>query len=129
MSRSNSRVQCRHLLFPMSTRMKWAVESSLHRPQPPCARGRRCCGYVLLCAVWAASLSAQAPVAPTDETTQPSTGDNTSNYNILQSFELGYRWRTVGGDEGMYRSTVNYNDGIRLLSSSLSVQSREGHGR
>jgi hypothetical protein len=29
----------------------------------------------------------------------------------------------------MYRSTVNYTNGIRLLSSSLFVQSREGHGR
>src|SRR5262249_45008351 len=28
-----------------------------------------------------------------------------------------------------YRSTVNYTDGIRLLSSSLNIQSREGHGR
>ena len=37
-----------------------------------------------------------------------------------QSFELGYRFATVGGDGDMYRSTVNYTDGIRLLSSSLS---------
>lgn len=71
---------------------------------------------------------AQPPVAPTNEPTGPLNGENISGYNIRQAFETGYRFRTVGGDEGMYRSTVNYGDGLRLLSSSLSVQSREGHG-
>jgi hypothetical protein len=71
---------------------------------------------------------AQPPVAPTDEPTEPSGGDNASNYNILQSWELGYRFASVDGDSDMYRSTVNYTDGVRLLSSSLSIQSRDGHG-
>src|SRR5208282_2259444 len=48
---------------------------------------------------------------------------------IIQSFELGYRFATIGGDGGMYDSTVNYGDGIRLLASSLTVQSRDGRGR
>jgi len=74
-------------------------------------------------------LSAQPPVAPTGEPTEGNRGDNVSDYNILQSFEVGYRWNTDGGDTDMYRSTVNYTDGIRLLSSSLAVQSRNGHGR
>ncbi len=55
-------------------------------------------------------------------------GDNTENYNVMDSFELGYRFATAGGDFDMYRSTVNYTDGVRLLSSSLSIQSRDGHG-
>jgi hypothetical protein len=76
----------------------------------------------------AGALCAQPPVAPTGEPTQAPRGDNVENYNILESFELGYRWHTVGGDPGMYRSTVNYGNGIRLLSSSLSAQSRDGHG-
>ena len=75
-------------------------------------------------AVWA-----QPPVAPTNEPVGNPRGDTVGDYNIMQSFELGYRWRTVGGDVDMYRSTVNYGDGIRLLSSSLSVQSKDGHGR
>ena len=74
-------------------------------------------------------LSAQPPVAPTGEPTEGNRGDNVSEYNILQSFEVGYRWNTDGGDTGMYRSTVNYTNGLRLLSSSLAVQSRNGHGR
>lgn len=74
------------------------------------------------------SIWAQPPVAPTNDPVGNPRGDNFENYNIVQSFELGYRWRSVGGDSDMYRSTVNYGDGIRLLSSSLSVQSRDGHG-
>lgn len=74
-------------------------------------------------------LSAQPTVAPSGEPTEPNRGDDLSGYNILQSFELGYRWNNVDGDNGMYRSTVNFGRGVRLLSSSLSVQSKEGHGR
>lgn len=74
-------------------------------------------------------VSAQPTVAPTGEPTGSTRGDNVANYNIQQSFELGYRFASVGGDQDMYRSTVNYTNGIRLLSSSLFVQSLEGHGR
>jgi hypothetical protein len=76
------------------------------------------------CSVWA-----QSTVAPSNEATQAPSGDNVSNYNVHQSFEAGYRWDATGGDYGMYQSTVNYTDGLRLLSSSLDVQSRDGHGR
>ena len=75
------------------------------------------------------SITAQPPVAPATEQAGNPRGDNSGNYNIIQSFELGYRFATLGGDGGMYDSTVNYGDGIRLLSSSLTVQSRDGHGR
>jgi hypothetical protein len=83
----------------------------------------------IILATVAAAAFAQPPVAPSQEPTGKTTGDNFENYNIIQSFETGYRWRTVGGDGDMYRSMVNYGDGFRLLSSSLSVQSRDGHGR
>jgi hypothetical protein len=77
-----------------------------------------------------ASLQAQPPVAPTTtEQVGDPRGDNTGDYNIMQSFELGYRWATVGGDLGMYQSVANFGDGIRLLSSSLSIQSRDGKGQ
>jgi len=85
---------------------------------------------ILTCAASAALLCAQPPVAPTTgEQVGNPRGDNLENYNVMESFELGYRYATVGGDFGMYRSTVNYTDGVRLLSSSLSVQSRDGNGR
>jgi hypothetical protein len=73
-------------------------------------------------------LHAQTPVASSPEPVGLPRGDNASGYNFRQSFELGYRWETVGGDDGMYRSTVNYGNGPRLLSSSLSINSLEGHG-
>lgn len=72
---------------------------------------------------------AQDTVAPTTgEQTGPARGENAGAYNIVQSWELGYRFATVGGDDGKYRSDVNYGNGVRLLSSSLTVNSRDGHG-
>jgi hypothetical protein len=82
----------------------------------------------VLLPILAVALRAQTPVAPTNEPVGIPRGENEADYNIRQSFEVGYRWHTVGGDLGMYRSTVNYGNGPRLLASSLSVNSLEGHG-
>src|SRR5579864_7866546 len=72
---------------------------------------------------------AQPTVAPTSEPVGATRGDNWSDYNIVDSFETGYRFRTFGGSFDQYRSVVNYGDGIRLLGSNLSVNSIDGHGR
>ena len=72
---------------------------------------------------------AQQVVAPTQAHVGPPSGDNTSDYNVVNSFETGYRWVTVGGDRDEYRSQVNYGSGIRLLNSSFSMFSRDGHGK
>jgi hypothetical protein len=72
---------------------------------------------------------AQPTVAPTQEPVGAPRGDNVSNYNIINSFETGYRFRTFGGSFDQYRSTVNYGNGVRLLSSFLSINSRDGHGK
>ncbi len=71
---------------------------------------------------------AQEPLTPTPE--QPGTpkGDNTGNYNVVDSVETGYRFATVGGSIDNYRANVNYGDGIRLFSGFLSVNSKDGHG-
>ena len=75
-------------------------------------------------------LIAQDTVAPTTgESTLPARGENTGDYNVVQSWELGYRFASVGGDDGKYRSDVNYGEGIKLLSSYLTVNSRDGQGR
>jgi hypothetical protein len=80
----------------------------------------------MLCA---AAAWAQDVVAPTTgETVAPARGQNTGEYNVVQSWELGYRFATIGGDDGKYRSDVNFGDGVRLLSSYLTVNSRDGHG-
>ncbi len=73
-------------------------------------------------------LSAQQVIAPTSETVGAARGENSGNYNITNSFEIGYRWSLVGGDLGEYRSDVNYRNGLRLLGSSFSIDSKDGHG-
>lgn len=84
---------------------------------------------MLLASALASRALAQPAVAPTGIPAGPPEGQNTAGYNIRESFELGYRFHTLGGDEGMYRSVVNFRNGLRLLASSLQVNSREGHGR
>ena len=76
-------------------------------------------------------LNAQETVAPTTSETvgSPARGENKGDYNIVQSWETGYRYALIGGDEGKYRSDVNYRNGVRLLSSYLTVNSRDGHGK
>lgn len=71
----------------------------------------------------------QPTVAPTTESVGAPRGENVGGYNILNSFELGYRFRSVDGNLGKYRSDVNFGNGIRLLGSQLRVNSREGQGK
>ncbi len=87
---------------------------------------RICLCFILGAA--AGALSAQQVVAPTPEQVGPPRGENTGDYNITQSFETGYRFSQVYGDIGEYRSDVNYGNGIRLLGSSLTIDSKDGHG-
>jgi hypothetical protein len=77
----------------------------------------------------AQALMAQQVVAPTPEQAGPARGQDTGDYNVVNSFEAGYRFAVVDGDVGKYRSDVNYGNGIRLLGSNLTVNSRDGHGR
>ena len=71
----------------------------------------------------------QSTVAPTNESVGPLRGLNYEGYNIRQNFETGFRNYEVDGNLGKYRSDVNYRRGLRLLSSGLTINSREGKGR
>src|SRR5580658_11147789 len=84
--------------------------------------------YLYLTLAATGALNAQQVVTPTPEQVGPPRGDNTGDYNITQSFETGYRFSEVFGDIGEYRSDVNYGNGIRLLGSSLAIDSKDGHG-
>jgi hypothetical protein len=77
----------------------------------------------------ALAASAQPTVAPTTESVGTTRGEDHAGYNVMNSFELGYRLRRVDGNLGRYRSDVNFGNGMRLLGSTLAVHSREGHGR
>jgi hypothetical protein len=86
--------------------------------------------YLLLPALLIPALYAQETVAPTtNEPVGPVRGEDKGDYNVVQSWELGYRYHLVGGDDGKYRSDVNYRNGVRLLSSYLTVNSKDGHGK
>lgn len=77
-----------------------------------------------------AAAGAQQIVAPTTPVQVGSPrGDNSGDYNITQSFEVGYRFALVGGDVGMYRSVDNFGNGIRVLGTNLTVNSKDGHGK
>ncbi|PWU01168.1 MAG: hypothetical protein C5B51_23405 [Terriglobia bacterium] len=77
----------------------------------------------------ASVLYGQQVVAPTPEQVGSARGQDVGGYNITNSFETGYRFASIDGDLGKYRSDVNYRNGIRLLGSSLSIDSKDGHGR
>jgi hypothetical protein len=74
-------------------------------------------------------LAAQPTVAPTTEQVGPRAGTNIGEYNIRQSFELGLRQAGVDGNRGKYRSDVNFLNGLRVLGTSLTVNSRKGKGK
>jgi hypothetical protein len=71
---------------------------------------------------------AQVPIAPTTEPVGPVKGDDWSAYNIVNSFETGYRFLSLSGNQDQYRSMENFGNGVRLLSSALNVTSKNGHG-
>lgn len=83
---------------------------------------------LLLASASAPPLAAQPTVAPSPETVGRARGEDTGNYNIVHSFETGYRFHTVDGNRSKYRSDVNFGNGLRLLGSSLTVNSKDGHG-
>ena len=73
--------------------------------------------------------AAQQVVAPTTEPVGSKRGDDWGGYNFTNSFETGYRFATVGGNESQYRSNVNFGNGIRLLAGSFDISSHNRHGR
>lgn len=84
--------------------------------------------FVMLMMLSAAA-GAQPVVAPSDETVGPVRGTDWGNYNIVNSFETGYRFHQVVGNGSKYRSDVNFGNGVRLLAGYLTVHSKNGRGR
>jgi len=90
-------------------------------------RSRRCgtpdtLRAAVACLIIASGCAAQQ----TDAQTQ---GGATGDYTVSSSFETGYRFQTVSGNQAEYRSTVNFGNGIKLLDSSFAMNSKDGRGR
>lgn len=84
----------------------------------------------ILALFFACALNAQQTAAPTtQEPVGPPRGDNVAEYNLVNSIELGDRFASIGGNLDSYKSQVNYGNGLRLLSSFFSANSRDGHGK
>jgi hypothetical protein len=83
---------------------------------------------LLLLAIAGLCCYSQQPVAPTPEQAGPTRGDDWNGYNIVNSFETGYRFVTSSGNTDTYRSTENFDNGVRLLGSFLTMNSKTGHG-
>jgi hypothetical protein len=85
---------------------------------------------IVLAMTGAGTAMAQQVVAPTTgEQVGPVRGENSGAYNITNSFEVGYRFASVGGNDGLFRSDINFGNGLRLLGSSLTINSKDGHGK
>lgn len=85
--------------------------------------------FVLCASVMNICCVGQQTVAPTPEQAGPSRGDDWNGYNITNSFETGYRFLSDSGNVNTYRSNENFGNGIRLLGSSFTMNSKTGHGR
>jgi len=90
---------------------------------------RRAGVVVLLVGVLLETAAGQPVVAPTPQTAGSPRGDSWGDYNVTNSWEAGYRFHSVDGNRGKYRSDVNFGNGIRLLGGSLGLHSKEGRGR
>jgi hypothetical protein len=55
-------------------------------------------------------------------------GVNAGNYNIQQSFEVGYRGNWVNGDQATYDTFVNLAAGLRLFDYSVDMRSLDHNG-
>jgi hypothetical protein len=82
----------------------------------------------LLIALPVSILQAQPTVAPTPVRTGPETGSDWGTYNVADSAETGFRFSFVGGDRSLYRNSVNFGNGFRVLGSNFAASSKDGHG-
>jgi len=78
--------------------------------------------------LWASTSAwPQHVLTPTPD--RPDDLHEAGGYTISNSIEAGYRFATVGGNEDVYRATVNYGNGVRLFESELRIDSLDGKGK
>jgi hypothetical protein len=60
--------------------------------------------------------------------TETREGVDSGNYNVKQTFEIGYRWEDITGNRSTYNTFVNLNPGPRLFEHSLELRSLNHQG-
>lgn len=86
------------------------------------SRLRRAPGLAFLLFTLVVLALALAPATPAQES-PPGEGVVSGNYNIKQSFELGYRWTDFTGNLFTYGTFVDLNQGPRMLEHTLEMRS------
>jgi hypothetical protein len=76
-------------------------------------------------ALAATGVAAQAPTP----TPLPPTDVMWGTYKLTSSTEVGWRWRSLSGNENKYRSDLNYKAGLRAFDSNLLLESDSGKGK
>ena len=84
---------------------------------------------LILISICIVSVSQAQPVVAPSENRRSGPVNTIDGYDVVQSWEVGYRFHDVSGNEGKYRSDVNFGNGVRLLGSNVAVHSREGRGK
>ncbi len=75
----------------------------------------------------AALANAQPVVTPTPD--GPEEIEQARGYTVSNSFEVGYRFSQVSGNQDVYRSSVNFGNGMRLFEGELRLHSLDGKGK
>ncbi len=52
-----------------------------------------------------------------------------NGYTVAATAEVGWRWRSLSGNENVYRSDLNYKQGFRTFDSNLFMHSDSGKGK
>ncbi len=81
----------------------------------------------LLACLVCGTLQAQQPVTSA-EGASPVNRDR-GGYTVANSLEFGYRMAATDGDLDLYRSSVNFGNGVRLFNGQLRVHATDGTGR
>src|SRR6266550_902388 len=84
---------------------------------------------LLLPAIHAQSVLTPSPDRTGTADLSSAVGAEWGPYKVTNSFETGYRFTTVGGDAGLFRSVENYGNGLRLFGGNFTAHSKDGHGR
>lgn len=82
---------------------------------------------LLACALACPLALGQQTVAPSSD--RPGRPQALAGYSVSNSFEAGYRFANVNGNRDLYRASVNYGSGVRLLDARFRIHSLDGKGR